>query len=92
MNKELLKGLTQEQLEKVKKCKNQQEILALIKEEGVELNQEQLEAVSGGSCGSDLDVYCPYCGDWPVTIDGDQYYCVSCKRHFGHRKQDAFYD
>ena len=49
---ELLKGLTEEQIERIKKCKNQEELLALAKEEGIELTNEQLEAISGGiTCG-----------------------------------------
>ena len=34
MNKELLKGLTEEQIAKVKACKSQKELLALAKKEG----------------------------------------------------------
>ena len=55
MKKELLKGLTKEQIEKVKKCKNQEELLALAKEEGVSLTEEQLAAISGGGCGDWTD-------------------------------------
>lgn len=52
MKKELLKGLTKEQIEKVKACDNTKDLLQLAKDEGVELTQEQLEAVSGGACSS----------------------------------------
>ncbi len=50
MRKELLKGLTEEQIKKVEACKSSEEILALAKSEGVQLSDEQLEAVSGGAC------------------------------------------
>ena len=50
MKQELLKGLTEEQISKVKACKSQAEILELAKKEGVQLTDEQLEAVSGGGC------------------------------------------
>ena len=50
MKEELLKGLTEEQIAKVKACKSQEELLALAKEEDIKLTEEQLEAVSGG-CG-----------------------------------------
>ena len=50
MRNELLKGLSEEQIKKVEACKSSEEILALAKEEGVALNDEQLEAVSGGAC------------------------------------------
>ena len=65
MRKELLKGLTEEQIAKVKACKNQEEILALAKEEGIELTEEQLEAVSGG-CGTITGLHCPKCGQEAV--------------------------
>ena len=42
MRNELLKGLTDEQIKKVGACKNSEEILALAKAEGVQLNEEQL--------------------------------------------------
>ena len=62
MKKELLKGLTEEQIAKVKACKNQEELLALAKAEGIELNDEQLAAVSGGICTSTPTFVCPKCG------------------------------
>ena len=58
MREELLKGLTEEQIAKLKECKDQEEILKLAKEEGIELTDEQLEAVTGG-CGVES---CPRCG------------------------------
>ena len=42
MKQGLLKGLTEEQLAKVKECKITEEMLALAKEEGIELTDEQL--------------------------------------------------
>lgn len=64
MKKELLKGLTEEQINKVKICKNKDELLKLAKEEGIQLTDEQLEAVNGGGCTSEppSDVKCPKCG------------------------------
>ena len=61
MKKELLKGLTDEQIARVKACKNQNELLELAKAEGVQLTDEQLEAVSGGWC-SETTEPCPKCG------------------------------
>ena len=49
MRKELLQGLSEEQIKKVEACKSPEEILNLAKAEGVELTDEQLEAVSGGA-------------------------------------------
>ena len=50
MSKELFKGLSEEQIAKVRECKNSEELLALAKAEGVELTDEQLAAVNGGVC------------------------------------------
>jgi transposase-like protein len=60
MKQELLKGLSEEQIAKVKTCKNSDELLMLAKAEGVELTDEQIEAVSGGGCFSSMK--CPNCG------------------------------
>lgn len=61
MKKQYLKGLTDEQIKKVNACKSSEELLALAKQEGVELSDEQLAAISGG-CGSDEPRKCPNCG------------------------------
>ncbi len=50
MREELLKGLTEEQIAKVKAFDNINDLFQLAKDEGVELNDEQLDAVSGGAC------------------------------------------
>ena len=81
MKQELLKGLTEEQIAKVKACKNHEEILALAKQEGIELSNEQLEAVSGGACTDDTPK-CPNCGNKYVdrlhVYDGVNYTCRKC--------------
>lgn len=43
-----IKDLSPELREKAKACKDPEEVLALAQEEGYELSDEQLEAVSGG--------------------------------------------
>ena len=48
MKKELLKGVTEEQIAKIKACNNSEELFELAKEEGVELTDEQLNSISGG--------------------------------------------
>ena len=55
VKQELLNGLTADQIEKVAECDNTFDLLQLAKDEGVELNDEQLDAVSGGGCGGDDD-------------------------------------
>ena len=86
MKQDLLKGLTEEQIAKVKACKNSDELLALAKEEGVELTDEQLAAISGGgACSviSDIGDYinpndCPRCGSNNLKDKGTYYICQSC--------------
>ena len=53
MKPDLLKGLTKEQTKKFRACKTHEEMLKAAKEEGIELTQEQLEAISGGGLCSD---------------------------------------
>ena len=68
--KELLGNLTEEQLEKVRACKNSEELLALAQKEGVELSDEQLEAVTGG-CGEVVIGPCPQCGSSEIDTEFD---------------------
>ena len=77
MRKELLKGLTEEQVNKASKCKTSEELLALAKQEGVVLSDEQLEAVSGGVCSNTkVSSVCPKCG----TEISDEVYNDSCNK------------
>ncbi len=86
MKQELLKGLSEEQVTKVKACKNSDELLALAKAEGIELSDEQLKAVSGGgacsaisSLGDDINPWdCPRCGKNRPIKDGKTYTCEKC--------------
>ena len=87
MKKELLKGLTEEQIEKVKACKSPEEILKLAKEEDVELTDEQLKAISGGFslCYPNVsDLICPNCcTNSYVDYGGGTYVCKWCN----HKRQ-----
>ena len=82
MKKELLKGLTEEQIEKVKACKNQEELLKVAKEEGIELTDEQLAAVSGGSICTETVTYkirCPKCNGVNIVTKGKNLHqCYDC--------------
>lgn len=86
MKQDLLKGLTEEQIAKVKQCKNHEELLALAKAEGIELSDEQLAAVSGGgACSVVSDIGdkinpwdCPKCGANRPVKDGKKYTCEKC--------------
>ncbi len=88
VKKDLLKGLTEEQIAKVKSCKNHDELLSLAKEEGIELTSEQLEAVNGGACSNtDNCPPCPSCGSTNVKLrqSGEvlkKYKCNDCGKEF----------
>lgn len=43
-----INSLTPEQMEKAKACTTAEELVALAKKEGIELTDEQLEAIAGG--------------------------------------------
>ena len=94
MKEELLKGLSAEQIGKIKECKNHEELLALAKEEDIELTDEQLNAISGGgacSVVSDVGDFlnpfdCPKCGSNNVEKDGNKYTCKKC----GHTWSDSY--
>ena len=93
--KDLLKGLTNEQISKVRACKSQEELLTLAKQEGIELSDEQLAAVSGGNalCESTPPIgKCPYCKSentayrnlGPIESSGNPYLfqCNDCLKVF----------
>ena len=94
MKEELLKGLTEEQIAKVKACKNSDELLALAKEEDIELTDEQLAAINGGGAcsvisdiGDKINPFdCPKCGSNDVKKDGNEYTCKKC----GHKWSDSY--
>lgn len=85
MRDDLLKGLSEEQIKKLNACNSSEEILTLAKDEGVELTNEQLEAISGGACHFQK-ITCPYCGSDSVhktMIEGSEAYdCWSCNERF----------
>lgn len=94
MKQDLLKGLTNEQIAKVRACNNTDEILALAKQEGLELTSEQLEAVNGGACSNtDNCPPCPSCGSTNVKCkySGNKvsiFKCKDCGREFEIKSTD----
>lgn len=85
MRKDLLNGLSEEQIRKAQECKNQAELLDLAKNEGVELTDEQLAVVSGGGLICSTPTFtCPECGSTKVKAYSQSgalsnYWCCTCK-------------
>ena len=82
-------SLTSEQKDKLSSCKTPEDVLALAREEGYELSDEELEAIAGGSIW-DSDYYkkCPECGSTNIRRRGQQiavpdYLCVDCGTEWG---------
>ena len=88
MGKDLLSGLSDEQIVKVRNCKSHEDLLKMAKEEGIELTDEQLNAISGGGMCSDempqewyMD--CPYCAGGKGTLEklaDGIYLCKNCNK------------
>ena len=70
---------------KVNACTTPEEVLALAKEEGYTLTDDDLDQISGGfwSEGSDGPI-CPYCGSGNLTesVDFPLYKCLDCGQKF----------
>ena len=83
---ELLKGLTEEQIEKARKCKSEKELLELAKSEKIDLTDEQLASINGGGiCGEveDEELICPRCGSrrvntYPRSGLTEGFRCIDC--------------
>ena len=94
MKQELLKGLSEEQIAKVRACNNTNEIMALAKQEDLKLTSEQLEAVNGGACSNNDDCQpCPSCGSANVKskYSGNKvsvFKCKDCGREFEIKSTD----
>lgn len=87
MRNELLKGLTKDQIERVRACSDAKQLLALARREGIELTSEQLEAIYGGACTS-VKFKCPVCDSDNVKkilcpdASYDKYICQACGHEF----------
>ena len=74
-----LDSITPEQRRKAAACKNGEELLALAKEEGVDLTDEQLDAIAGGLEKDWFgDYMCPKCGEEVNTYTDGTYWCPYC--------------
>jgi len=59
----ILSKLTEEQKKRVEAAKSPDEFLAIAKEAGYELSQEQLDSMAGGWCSDNCSNYNPSCID-----------------------------
>ena len=86
MKSDLLQGLTEEQIAKVKSCDNAEELLKLANEDGVCLNDAQLAAITGGGCDNSGGIQCPECHSKdfktlsPKSVNGIVAYYYRCKK------------
>lgn len=71
--------LTAEQKSKLTECTTAEDVLALAKDEGVELDDNELEKISGGIYWDSQDP-CPKCGAKPTAIQGadGSHFCYKC--------------
>ena len=71
--------LTVEQERKFSEAKSIEEILEMVKAEGYELADDELEKISGGGFWSE-DCYCPKCGSHNVGVwkELDDGHCYDC--------------
>ena len=93
MDKDLLKGLSEEQLAKARQCKSNKELLALAKKEGIELTEEQLKSVNGGCAAkTPRELDCPMCqspdtyyDDYDMSDRFITYHCRACGHTWNSR-------
>ena len=85
-----LEDMSPELLKKVQACNSAEEIFELVKEEGLELAQEQLDMISGGDGkGNGWNQYhpCPQCNSDKATVIAGQngkawLQCLDCGHKF----------
>lgn len=77
--------LTPEQKEKLSTVTSPEELLALARDEGRELSDDELEQIAGGGGGwVDENKACPDCGAKPTYINGIGIrYCAACGKEGG---------
>ena len=71
--------LTPEQQARVKDCETLEEILAVAKNECIELTDEEVESIAGGGwAGSGEKSACPKCGSKALENDPCGWHCMDC--------------
>lgn len=74
-----MKGLSAEQQMKLDACTTSDELLELVKEEGIELTDEQIDQISGGLEKDWGGLYtCPFCEERVVTWTNGNWWCSHC--------------
>ena len=72
-----IKDLTEEQMKKARECKTTEELINLAREEGIELTDEQLDAVAGGA--TPTVAWAAYCTDVAAGDDLSHAFEITCK-------------
>ena len=62
--------------EKLKSCDTAADLVALAKEEGVEMTDDQLEQIAGGIWSNPTS--CPECGSTNIDHVGGMWWCNVC--------------
>ena len=71
--------MTPEQLETLRTCDTPASVLEFVKNEGIELTDEDLDKVSGGGWDDPIGIYCPKCHSMLFGVKrGDAYTCGWC--------------
>ena len=84
--------MTPEQLEEAKALQTPEEMLAYARDNGIDLTDEEMDAIAGGGAYDDGSKICPHCGSCKTVLKQDRdnrklYYrlCHSCGRRFGEK-------
>jgi len=79
--------LTPEQQERIQACTTPEEVFALAREQGHELTEEEIDAISGGDNAwgnkpKNVPTACPNCGSQTIREIALGYTCHDCGKHF----------
>ncbi len=74
--------LTPEQLEEAKAFQTPEEMLAYARDNGIDLTDEEMDAIAGGGFWTTYSKQCPLCGSNNIGKFKGQWYCIECNETF----------